>query len=456
MRKALNRALALGASYVEVRGQEYLYEIVRAVNTSVKEYSLTSRKGLGVRVLLDGRFGFSSTNVLRESEVLKAVEEAVAAAKASQRKVKITSGFKAEGVVNSAFREDPFQVPAEDKVKVVLEANKAGISGSVKSSTTYLGIQKDRRFVITSEGSEAEWSVVMSGLLQSSVAVESGVMERVSNSRSGVAGWEFIEGNDWPAFTEEVSSLASDAVKAPPPPAGKFRVVADPDLIGLILHEAFGHASEGDLVGTGNSVLKGRVGEMVASEYVTIVDDGSVSGGYFVPFDDEGSRKVRTVVVEKGVLKGFLTSKSWAAELGMEVTGNGRAQDFSSPPIVRQTNFFLEGGDWGLEEILEEASEGIYLSGKGAMGGEVDPSAGTFTFSVGPSRLIKGGELQGLVRGTVVSGYILEALKGVEAVGKDVQVKTSVFGGCGKDGQMVRVGHGGPHVLIKELTVGGR
>ncbi len=457
MDKALKYALMRGATYVEVRGQEYLYEYIRAHNGELKEFSRTTLAGIGIRLAYKGKLGFSATNTLKEDAVLKAVDYALSAAEVSDDIVKLEEGVIARGVVRSSFKVDPADVPEEEKVRTVIQANKAGLEApSIKSSDTALGIQKDRRYVMTSDGADAEWLTIMTGVLQSSVASENGSMERVHDSKSKVAGWEFIHLGDWQSFSKEVSLLAGEALKAGQPRAGKAKVVADPELIGLILHEAFGHASEGDLVGTGNSVLQDKVGEEVASPQVSIVDDGMVEGGYFMPFDDEGSEKRRTVIVQKGVLKQFLTDKTWGRKLGMPVTGNGRAQDYSNPPIVRQTNLFMEGGDWSLEELIQEAREGLYLSGRGARGGEVNTSAGTFTFSVGPSRIIRNGELGEVVRGTVVSGSILEALKGVVGVGKDVSVRTSVFGGCGKEGQMVRVGHGGPHVLIKELTVGGR
>ena len=457
MNKALKHALGLGPQYVEVKAQEYVYEFIRVNNGVLKEYSKSNTAGIGVRVLYDGRLGFSSTNILREEEILKSVEESISAAKASEDRVELADREVRKDRKSSVFSEDPEGVPEEEKVKVVMEANNAARTDeSIKSSTTYLGILKDKRYLITSDGADLKWSVVMTGLAQVSVAAEAGGMERVHDSRSRVAGWEFIRRLDWNSFTEGVSTLAKEALKAKQPPAGKLRVIADPDLIGLILHEAFGHASEGDLVGTGNSVLQGKVGDEIASPQVSIVDDGLVEGGYYVPYDDEGNPKVRTVIVDDGILKHFLTGRVWASRLGMSVTGNGRAQDFKNPPIVRQTNLYMLAGDWSKEEMIRELKDGLYLTGKGAGGGEVDPSAGTFTFSVGPSRIVRNGELGELVKGTIVSGYILETLKGVEAVGKDAIIKTSVFGGCGKDGQLVRVGYGGPHVMIKAITVGGR
>jgi len=280
-------------------------------------------------------------------------------------------------------------------------------------------------------------------------------MERVPHQRAEVAGWEFLQRSDWENFTAELSRLACKAVGCKTPPPGSYPVVVDPEVTGLLLHEAFGHASEGDLVASGSSILRGKLGERVASGLVNIVDEGVVEGGYFVPYDDEGAPKRRTVVVEGGVLRGFLTSRRTAAELGVEDTGNGRCQDFQSIPIVRQTNYYMLPGDMSLEELLEDIGFGIYVRGVGTTGGQVDPGMGTFTFSVGPSHMVRNGELAEMVRGVVISGFILDVLREVDGVAGDLCVRTSVFGGCGKDDQLVRVGLGGPHIRVRRMTVGG-
>jgi len=454
---ALKKAELMGADLAEVRAQALVAESIRADNGVLKEFSRTLRAGIGIRVLYSGRYGFSATNTLSREAVLKAVENAFSAARASEEEVKLSERPSLNDRVEADVKVDPFKVPEEEKVDLVLEANKAALQvPRIKSAVTSLGAFEDFRRVLTSDGADVAVKVTMTGFAQLSVAMEAGVMERMHDSDGAVAGWEYLKSRDWVTFSRDVSATAAEAVGASAPPAGKFRVIADPKLIGLILHEAFGHALEGDLVYSGASVLTGRLGTQVASQQVTIVDEGVVSGGYFTPYDDEGNRKGRTVVVEEGTLRSYLTSRATASALGTPVTGNARAQDFASPPIVRQTNLYMVGGDWSLEEMMEDIDYGIYLTGRGAGGGEVDTAAGTFTFSVGPSRIIRKGELAEMVRGVVVSGMVLETLKGVEAVGKDVKVRTTVFGGCGKEGQSVKVGFGGPHVRIKEVTIGGR
>ncbi len=454
---AIKHAGSMGATLAEVRAQAIVSESVTADNGVLKEFSRTLRAGIGVRVLYSGRYGFSATNRLSKEAVLKAVENALSAAKASEEEVKPAERLSIRGSAEVDVKVDPFTVHEEEKVALVLNANKAALQvPKIRSAVTILGAFEDFRRVVTSDGTDVTVKAAMTGLAQLSVALEAGVMERMRDSEGAVAGWEYMKSRDWASFSREVSATAAEAVSASTPPAGKFRVIADPRLIGLILHEAFGHALEGDLVYSGASVLAGKLGTQVAAPQVTIVDEGVVNGGYFVPYDDEGSRKGRTVVVEGGVLKSYLTSRATASALRMPVTGNGRAQDFASAPIVRQTNLYMVGGDWSLEEMIEDIEFGLYLTGRGAGGGEVDTAAGTFTFSVGPSRIIRKGELAEMVRGVVVSGMVLETLKGVEAVGKDVKIRTSVFGGCGKEGQTVKVGFGGPHVRIKEVTVGGR
>ena len=456
LHKLVRYAESLGAAYAEARFHRYSYELVRADNGSLKDYSVTNRAGVGVRVLYNKRIGFSATNSTSTEDLISAVQNAIAAARASKRPTDLAERPYIRGRHIASIREDPFSISPEEKIRVALEVNKAGLEiEGIRSSVTMLGIQRDARAVVSSDA-EVAWEVVFVGISHTSIAGEAGSMERLHDSRSMVSGWEFIRSHDWAGFARDISFTVKRALKAPTPPPGRIKVIMDPDLVGLLLHEAFGHASEGDLVVSGTSILRGKIGSKVASEIVTIVDDGLAPGGYLVPYDDEGNPKERTVIVEKGVLKGYLTDRASASNLGTRITGNGRAQDFENPPLVRQTNIYMEPGEWGVEEQIREARNGLYLLGRGAGGGQVDTGAGTFTFSAGPSYVIKNGEIAEMVRGVVISGYILETLRSVEAVGKDLKVRTSVFGGCGKDGQLVRVGDGGPHITVKEIIVGGR
>ena len=456
---ALRKAERLGASFADARYQEYSYENIVVDNRVLKSYSSTKSTGIGVRVIANKTWGFSSTTELTKEAVKRAVEKAVkitSAVAGKSRPAALPERKALKRDEKSKWLKDPFQVDPEEKVKFVLEAHEgAWIGSEIVSSYTRLGLQKDYRRYMSTDGVDVSTTVVLVGVAQVSVARVNGNMERVPYSESRVAGYEYIESHDWSQFTGEISQLAVDAAKAKTPSPGTYPVVVDPEVIGLLLHEAFGHASEGDLVEKGDSVLVGMLGKNVASDLVTIIDDGLVEGGYYVPFDDEGTEKRPVTVVERGVLKSYLHSFETAERLGGEPTGNGRAQDFNNMPIVRQTNYYMKPGNMSFEELIEDIDYGFYIKGRGATGGQVDTGMGTFTFSVGPSYIIEKGELKELVRGVTISGLILETLKTIDGVGKDFQVRTSVFGGCGKSGQMVRVGDGGPHVRVRKMTVGG-
>jgi TldD protein len=207
---------------------------------------------------------------------------------------------------------------------------------------------------------------------------------------------------------------------------------------------------------TGTSTLKDRLGEELASKKVTVIDEGTIQGGYPVPFDDEGTPKTKTTILEKGVLKGYLHDRNTANELNVSPTGNCRAQDFQNQPIVRMTNTYIANGDMSLEELLEDIDEGIYIKNKGSTGGQVEVGMGTFTFNGGESYMIRKGELAEPIRGVVISGGILDTLKTVDAVGNDLEIISSYFGACGKSGQAAKVGFGGPHLRVQKMTVGGK
>jgi len=458
--KIIEEGLRLGAEYVDVRYQEIKSELIVAENGKFTKYESEAASGVGIITVVDGVPGFASTTIINLNTLLETVKEAVKIAKTSKKLS--AKNIYAEVDSYSDRKEvtvkiDPFETPAEEKVGLIVDINKTAIlSDEIKNVSTALGIESDKRFFLSSEGTNIRTQTVLTGLRHSSVAKVNGVMEQVRDAETFVGGYEFFKEFDAEKFVTELSKLAIDAAKAKSAKPGTYPVVADPDIIGLILHEAFGHASEGDLVASGESVLSGRLGEKIASEHVTIVDDGSVEGGYPVWYDDQGVKKTKTIIVKDGVLDGYLLSRETASKLGLEPTGNARAQDFENTPVVRQTNYYMEPGDYSLEELVEDIDFGYYIKGRGGGGGQVDVGVGSFIFNAGPSYIIENGEIKELVKSVSISGLILETLKSVNAVGKDFKITTSVFGGCGKSGQRARVGLGGPSVRIGKMIIGGR
>jgi TldD protein len=460
LKNLVDRALDLGAHYVDARFQDLRQTLISAENGSLRAYESDRSTGVGIRVLVGGAWGIASSTVLKKADLQRKVTEAIRMAKAAKKfstSIQLAKVKPVEASVELPVKTNPDNVPPDVKVKVLLEANKAAVTGAeIKNSSSRLGFLHDVRMFVSSEGTKVKTNITTSGFSQLSIAAVDGSMERVPEQRSQCAGYEFIDGGDWNTFAAEVSQLASKVVLAPMPPAGTYPAILDPDLIGLFLHEALGHASEGDLVATKESVLEGRLGNSIASEIVTVFDDGNIAGGYVVPFDDEGVPKTKTTVIEKGRLRGFLLSRDTAIELGLEPTGNARAQNFEHKPIVRMTNVYMQPGDLSFEELVKDIEYGFYVRGRGSLGGQVDVGGGTFTFRAGPSYLIEKGVVKHMVRAVNLAGKVLETLKTIEAVGKDFTVTTSVFGGCGKDGQLAKVGDGGPHVRLGKLTIGGR
>ena len=456
--KLLNLSLGRGASYAEVRGHVVDGFTVTVENGVLRGVEYRSVRGVGLRVVADGVWGFSSSTSLENAESI--VEHALSIAKTSRsisKPARLADVKPIRGYFSTITKINPFNIPIDEITSLAIDVNKYSmISSDVKTAITKIGVLRDYRVFTSSNSSLVFNETTIVGLGHSSTAHGSLGLESVWDSRSCCMGYEFIKGFNWYGFVEDISKTALKASSSSYPKAGVYTIVADPDLVGLILHEAFGHASEGDLVASGESVLQGRIGESIASSYVTIVDDGLIADGFNVPVDDEGTVKRRVVVVDKGVLKSFLTSREAAAELNTEPTGNARAEGFSHIPIVRQTNYYMEKGDYSFEELIEDVDFGLYVKGCGAGGGQVNVGVGSFTFNTGPSYIIRNGEIGDMVRGVIISGYILDTLKSIDAVGKDFAVRTSIFGGCGKDNQTVKVGHGGPHVRIRSIVVGGR
>ena len=452
---AIEEAISLGASFAEVRLEDTVRELITYVNGRVVALGFQRSRGAGVRVLYGGSVGFASTCDLTREGLRAAAREAVKAAKALAPGDR---GLAPHPLRSRVFRLEgvklhPSQVPLEEKLELVKRAYKVAKEGGAASATARYGAHYGSVLVYTSEGVEVEVERLVVGVSASVVLREADRVGDGFETHGASRGFEAFEGEGSPeAVAERALSHARDALKASRPPAGYLTVITRPELTGVFAHESFGHLTEGDFVAAGTSPLTGRLGEAIASEEVTIVDAGfDERGGYVLLADDEGVPARKVVLVKRGVLKGYLHSRESAALLGMEPTGNGRAQSFAHEVIVRMRNTFFEAGSWGEEEIVEETKHGLLLD-KPA-GGQVEED-GTFTFNARIGYLVENGEIKEPVRDVVLAGNILEMLKRVDAASKRVVITTSPFGGCGKMGQMVHVGDGGPTLRTK-LLVGG-
>jgi TldD protein len=263
-----------------------------------------------------------------------------------------------------------------------------------------------------------------------------------------VGGLELFDREDPIALARGVGETAVALLDADAPKGGTYPVLLDQELAGVFVHEAVGHATEGDIILEGDSCLEGMMGQRIGSGLVTVKDDPSLMNNGYYSFDDEGSLSQETVLVEKGILKSYLNSRETAARLG-GVPRNARA-DGLDRPVVRMSNTYIANGDWKLEEIFDEMGDGVYLAG--SRGGQVSTGEGVFQFNAKKGYLVEKGEKTRLLRDVSLSGKILETLLHVRAVGNDLKFNS---GRCGKAGQLVPVSDGSPHLLVAEATVGG-
>ena len=286
------------------------------------------------------------------------------------------------------------------------------------------------------------------------VAADAGRRESGSEGcggRDGFARW--IDPQSWQAGADEAIRQALVNLDSRPAPAGEVTVVLGPGWPGVMLHEAVGHGLEGDCNRKKSSAFAGLLGKRVASPGVTVVDDGTIAGRRgSVTVDDEGTPSARNVLIEDGILVGYMQDRQNARLMGMVPTGNGRRESYTHLPMPRMTNTFMLGGSHDPEEIIRSVKRGVYAVQFG--GGQVDTTNGKFVFSCTEAYLIEDGRITSPIKGATLIGNGPDALTRVSMVGNDMQLDNGI-GTCGKNGQSVPVGVGQPTLRIDGLTVGG-
>ena len=421
----------------------------------VKNGAFGVDRGVGVRAISGEKTGFAYADDIAPN----ALADATSAARSI---VRSGATGTAQALVRSAVparyeAADPIASASEDaKVALLQRIDEFARrqDSRVKEVSVRIALNHETHLVAATDGTLSADVRPLARFDVSVIAEQNGRRERGFSGGGGRfdTAWLFATDAAEKHALEAVRAalLNLDAVDAP---AGPMPVVLGPGWPGVLLHEAVGHGLEGDFNRKGTSAFAGRIGEAVASPLCTVVDDATLANRRgSLTVDDEGTPGQRTVLIENGVLVGYLQDKHNATLMGTSSTGNGRRQSYSHLPMPRMTNTFLEAGDSDPQEIIASVDKGVYAVSFG--GGQVDITSGKFVFSATEAYLIEGGKVGAPIRGATLIGNGPQVMQRVSMVGADLQLDEGV-GVCGKDGQTVPVGVGQPTLRIDEITVGG-
>jgi len=423
----------------------------------VKTGSFGIDQGVGVRAVAGEKTAFAYSDDISEAALLDAAQTVRTIAAAGQsRRVRVP------GVANVA-RTRKLYAPM-DPIATLDSTQKVALLEKVEQ----LARAKDPRVAQVMAGLAAEYDVVLIARADGTLAADVRPLVRLSvtviaehNGRremgNGGGGGRFGLGYFHDAVIESYVDAAVNAaltnLESRPAPAGEMTVVLGPGWPGILLHEAIGHGLEGDFNRKGSSAFSGRVGERVAAKGVTVLDDGTIAdrrGSLNV--DDEGNATQRNVLIEDGILKGYLQDALNARLMKVRPTGNGRRESYAAVPMPRMTNTYMLAGGRSKDEIVASMKRGLYATNFG--GGQVDITSGKFVFSASEAFWVENGRVQYPVKGATIIGNGPDALTRVTMIGNDLELDTGV-GTCGKEGQSVPVGVGQPTLRIDGLTVGG-
>ncbi len=446
--RILAELLIPGCRHADIYVEKVTSSVVSMEDNRLERVITGSEEGVGLRIIAGNRTSYAHTNLMDEGRVLSLARE--------------IAGMTAGGGESFRLPADvprpvlPSRLDALEtarKIALVRLANDVArkFHPSIRQVLVSLAERK-QELVIYGPGREAEGTRRETVMIVQAVAVEKDVMER---------GYEAVGCSEASGFLDEAAAeglarkAAGRAVKilsAGPAPAGTMPVVLSAEAGGTMVHEAIGHGLENDLAGQGFSVYAGKIGEMVASASVSVVDDPTLPGkrGSYA-FDDEGIPSRRNVLVENGRLRGFITDLLSAARFGGEPTGNGRRQSFRHPPISRMSNTLILPGESDPADVIRRTDTGLFVVKMG--GGQVNTVNADFVFEVSEGYLLEGGEVGPPVRGALLIGNGPEVLKEIDLVGSDLGFG---IGTCGKEGQGVPIADAQPTLRIPRLTVGGR
>jgi TldD protein len=456
LENVLNAALAKGAEFSEVYIEARTSDTVRIEEKTVREASRGIVSGVGIRAIIGDKVGYAYTDGLNAEPMLDAARVAAEIASGSHGSAEVgLHGAAAEARRFSHPQVFPIEIEAAKKIETAMSADQGAREYDRRISEVLVSLLDTDSDVLiaNSEGIFVRDRRIMTTLRVVAVAKDAESRQVGGRTLSGTVGYELFDKESPLGVATDAARQAIILLEAEEAPAGKMPLVLGNGRGGVLLHEAIGHGFEGDFIRKQTSLFTGRMGEKVATEACTIVDDATLPGiRGTLNVDDEGTPGQRTVLIENGILKGFLYDRLNAALMNTVSTGNGRRQSYRSIPVVRMTNTFMLGGGISRDEIIASVKKGLYAKRIG--GGQVDIASGNFVFEVMEGYLIESGKIGPPVKGANLIGNGAEILKKIEMVGDDFAMDPG-GGTCGKAGQGAPVGNGIPTVRVSEITVGG-
>ena len=453
--RTLGSILQGGVDYADLYFQVSRQESWTLEDRILREGSFSLDQGVGVRAVSGEKTGFAYSDEL----LLPALEHAATAARAIARQgedKRLPAWQRGAAAPLYPVADPTTSMADEEKTALIsrIDAATRDLDSRVEQVIISMSSNQDLVLIAASDGTLA---ADVRPLVRFNVSV---ILQQDGRREQGYSGGGarqdlqyFLEGDLPMGYAKEAVRQASVALEADPAPAGTMPVVLGPGWPGILLHEAVGHGLEGDFNRKGTSAFSGKVGEQVASPHCTIVDDGTIPNRRgSLTIDDEGTPGQYNVLVENGVLRGYMQDKLNARLMGVAPTGNGRRESFAHTPMPRMTNTYMLAGPHDPGDIIASVEQGLYAPNFG--GGQVDITSGKFVFSASEAYLIEKGRITTPVKGAMLIGDGPEALTRISMVGNDLEMDSGV-GTCGKDGQSVPVGVGQPTLKIDELTVGG-
>jgi len=453
MERLLARALNRGGTFADLYFQHQRSSSLFLEEGILRTASLGLTCGLGVRVVSGERTGYAYTDDLAPEAMLRAAD--TASYIASESKGAPPQSVNPKPVERRYGDQTLGALPLPDRIALVERADRAARAYDPRIEKVMVSLSEETKRVriANSMGVLVEDVQPLFSIRVTAIAAQGELRREGLGAGGGRLGVEFFEDKPPEYFATEAARAAINGLEAKDAPAGSMPVVLGPGWPGILLHEAVGHGLEGDFNRKGTSAFSNRIGERVAAAGVTVIDDGTIPNRRgSLSIDDEGNPPGRTVLIEDGILRGYLQDQLNAGLMAESSTGNGRRQGYGSIPMPRMTNTFMLAGEDDPEDIVRSGPRGLYAKSFG--GGQVDITSGKFVFSATEAYLIEDGKIGSPVVGATLIGDGPDILTKVTRIGHDLQLDEGI-GTCSKAGQNVPVGVGLPTILISDITVGG-